>query len=120
MLKKVLIVAAAGVGAFAMTVSSANAATFNTTTTPSALASCSNTHVVHGSVGVCVQRVQAALRQLGYGNLTTDGHFGDQTWKANYKFETAKGLKHDGVVDSREYQLMIADLSQLQHRIRNS
>jgi peptidoglycan hydrolase-like protein with peptidoglycan-binding domain len=120
MLKKLVVITAAGVGVFGMTVSSANAATFNSTTTPAALAQCSNTTIVVGSVNKCVQRVQAALRQLVDGKLATDGHFGNQTWKANYTFESNMGMKHDGKVDNAEYRVMITELGRIQHQIRNS
>ena len=50
-----------------------------------------------GSTGPAVQLLQLALSRAGYGPLETDGVFGGMTQQALAHFQTAMGLRADGI-----------------------
>jgi len=56
------------------------------------------TELSFGSRGPVVTRLQERLRELGFTPGPSDGDFGDQTLSAVVNFQTASGLKPDGIV----------------------
>lgn len=56
-----------------------------------------------GSTGVEVTELQAALKLLGYFSGTVDGVYGETTAAAVTRFQTAAGLRPDGIVSTETW-----------------
>ncbi len=56
-----------------------------------------------GSTGSEVALLQTALNRAGYGDILTDGVFDSSTQKALIAFQSAKGIKSDGVADKNTH-----------------
>lgn len=61
----------------------------------------SNATIRYGSQGADVRELQGRLKFLGYYNGTVDGDFGSATLTSVKRFQTAFGLKADGVVGAK-------------------
>ncbi|WP_425955061.1 peptidoglycan-binding protein [Xylanimonas sp. McL0601] len=55
-------------------------------------------YVERGSSGPEVLALQQRLRELGYGLVDPDGHYGSGTQQAVWAFQKAAGLRRDGVI----------------------
>lgn len=60
-----------------------------------------------GGRGEAVQKLQEALKQLGYDIETPDGRFGDGTRKAVVAFQSKNKLKPDGLVGPRTFRAIV-------------
>ena len=56
-----------------------------------------------GNTGDAVKTLQAKLNALGYDCGTVDGVFGNNTYNAVVKFQTAMGIGVDGVVGAQTW-----------------
>lgn len=61
-----------------------------------------------GSEGIRVERLQARLRELGYTAMPVDGDFGQRTQDAVRRFQSASGLKEDGIAGVRTLKALEA------------
>ncbi|GMQ58455.1 hypothetical protein AN1V17_28500 [Vallitalea sediminicola] len=63
-----------------------------------------------GSKGGDVKTLQYLLVSKGYKNMEVDGDFGDETYRNVKGFQTARGLKRDGIVGSATWLKLIVTL----------
>jgi len=61
-----------------------------------------------GDRGAEVQKIQEALKNLGYFNHEVTGYYGSVTKNAVIKFQASKGLSQDGIVGEKTMQLLLA------------
>ena len=66
------------------------------------------TSLAYGSRGEAVQRLQAALKTLGYLDGSVDGDFGRGTERAVVAYQAAVGAKQDGIVNPLLQMLAIS------------
>lgn len=59
-----------------------------------------------GSSGNLVVNVQRALIDRGFDPGQVDGHFGEKTEKAVRTFQDASGLKTNGEVDTKTWEML--------------
>lgn len=59
-----------------------------------------------GSMGVQVSNLQKCLNVLFSAGLKVDGQFGNATYNAVKKFQSASGLTSDGIYGSHSYRIM--------------
>ena len=60
-----------------------------------------------GSTGPAVQLLQLALNRAGYGELATDGVFGEATLDALLRFQAAQGLRQDGIAGQQTHRALL-------------
>ena len=70
--------------------------------------------IYYGSTGSRVRALQKALKAAGYFKGTVDGKFGDMTELAVRKFQTAKGMRVDGIAGKKT----IASLNKAQKSVK--
>jgi hypothetical protein len=97
------------VGVVAFNITSANAAP-NYTSVHARECQHAEVKLVHGHKNSkCVAVFQDIYNDLGYSRITVDGDFGDQTWRANFTYETAHGWKHDGIVSVGTFKKLASE-----------
>lgn len=65
-----------------------------------------------GSKGVYVAVLQDALNFLGYNAGSIDGVFGNNTKNAVIRYQSAKGLKQDGIVGCNTWETLTKEIAQ--------
>lgn len=60
-----------------------------------------------GSTGPAVQLLQLALNRAGYGDLATDGYFGQETEAALRRFQTGQDIAADGVAGNQTHRAIL-------------
>lgn len=65
-----------------------------------------------GSKGVYVALLQDALNFLGYNAGSIDGVFGNNTKNAVIRYQSAKGLKQDGIVGCNTWETLTKEIAQ--------
>ena len=63
--------------------------------------------LMHGSSGPSVQLLQLALNRAGFGTVNTDGIFGRETKAALIRFQSAKGLRPDGIAGNLSHRALL-------------
>lgn len=63
--------------------------------------------LTQGSTGPSVQLLQLALNRAGYGPLATDGLFGRITRQALIRFQSAMGLRSDGIAGPATHRAIL-------------
>lgn len=72
-----------------------------------------------GSTGPAVQLLQLALNRAGYGELDTDGTFGQKTESALRRFQASRGIIADGVAGNQTHRVLLPwYLGYTTHQIR--
>lgn len=72
-----------------------------------------------GSTGPAVQLLQLALNRAGFGELDTDGTFGQRTDAALRRFQASRGITADGVAGNQTHRLLLPwYLGYTTHQIR--
>ena len=60
-----------------------------------------------GSRGPSVELLQLALDRAGYGELVTDGIFGQKTKNALLRFQAGSGLSADGIAGPQTHRAIL-------------